>query len=145
MNLFRRLAGLFGGRPGGGRERTLTIYVLSRRCNEPLLGQVDLFNELSQAEESEYSYYTRKVLHTSGERRCFDQVEVQLWFNQDKQLVHHEVTGGRWLDAAEYEAELARFNAPPEEEEAPSPDGSPTEEPPTAGPPSGELSTGEHD
>jgi hypothetical protein len=74
---------------------------------------------LSQTEEGEYAYHTRKVLHTSGERRCFSQVEVNLYFNRDKQLVHHEVEGGRWLDATEYQAELARFNAPPEEPSAP--------------------------
>ncbi|RIK53168.1 MAG: hypothetical protein DCC57_08725, partial [Chloroflexi bacterium] len=85
MNFLKRLANLFGGRPGGGSGRLLTIYVLSRRCNEPIMGTVDLFNEVSQSEDSAYSYYTRKVLHTSGERRCFDQVEVELWFNQNKE------------------------------------------------------------
>jgi hypothetical protein len=117
MNFFRRL---FGGKPTSSAGRMLPIYVLDRRCNEPIAGQVDLFNELSQAEEGEYVYHTRKVLHTSGERRCFSQVEVNLYFDRDKQLVHHEVAGGRWLDATEYQAELARFNAPPEEPAAPS-------------------------
>lgn len=115
MNFLKRLANLFGGRPGGGSGRLLTIYVLSRRCNEPIMGTVDLFNEVSQSEDSAYSYYTRKVLHTSGERRCFDQVEVELWFNQNKEVAHHAVTGGRWLSADEYAAELARFHAPPAE------------------------------
>src|SRR5690606_2455860 len=111
MNFLRRL---FGGRPGGSAGRLLNIYVLHRRCNEPIAGTVDLFNELSQSEDSSYSYYTRKVLHTSGERRCFGQVEVEIWFNQNKEAVHHEVEGGRWLTAEEYEAELARFHTPPD-------------------------------
>jgi hypothetical protein len=117
MNLLKRLATFFGG--GGGPradKRYLTVYVLSRRCNEPISGQVDLLNELSRPDEGDYAYYTRKVLHTSGEKRCFAQVEVNLYFNQDKQVVHHEVEGGRWLTSEEYSAELARFNAPPEEE-----------------------------
>ena len=117
MNLFRRLASLFsGGGAPRADKRYLTIYALSRRCNEPVIGQVDLLNELSKPDEGDYAYYTRKVLHTTGEKRCFAQVEVNLYFNQDKQVVHHEVEGGRWLTSEEYGAELARFNAPPEEE-----------------------------
>lgn len=117
MNFLKRLTQLFGGRAGSSRGRTIPIYVLSRRCNEPVAGSVDLFNELSQSEDSAYTYYTRKVLHTSGERRCFGQVEVQLWLNQNKEIAHHEVEGGRWLTAEEYAVELARFNAPPPDPE----------------------------
>ena len=120
MNFLKRLASLFGG--GGAPssdKRYLTIYALSRRCNEPVSGQVDLLNELSKPDEGEYAYYTRKVLHTTGERRCFSEVEVQLYFDQNKQIVHQEVEGGRWLTSDEYTAELARFNAPlPEEDES---------------------------
>lgn len=118
MNLLKRLASLFsGGGAPRADKRYLTIYVLSHRCNEPISGQVDLLNELSKPDDEQYAYYTRKVLHTSGEKRCFAQVEVHLYFNQDKQVVHHEVEGGRWLTSEEYSAELARFNAPPPEEE----------------------------
>jgi hypothetical protein len=118
MNLLRRLASLFsGGGAPRADKRYLTIYVLSRRCNEPVSGQVDLLNELSRTEEGEYAFFTRKVLHTTGEHRCFSQVEIQLYFNQNKQVVHHEVEGGRWLTSEEYAEELARFNAPPPEEE----------------------------
>ncbi len=98
-------------------KRYLTIYVLSRRCNEPISGQVDLLNELSKPDEGNYAFYTRKVLHTTGEHRCFSQVEINLYFNQDKVVVHHEVEGGRWLTSDEFEVELARFNAPPPEDE----------------------------
>jgi hypothetical protein len=119
MNLFKRLAALFtGGGSPRADSRYLTIYLLSRRCNEPVSGQVDLLNELSASEDSQYTFFTRKVIHTSGQRRCFSQVEASLYFNQSKQVVHHEVEGGRWLTEEEYAQELARFNAPPEEEES---------------------------
>lgn len=111
MNLLRWIGGLFSG--GGGSGRDLPIYVLSRRCNEPIAGQVDLYNELSLDEE-EKGYFCRKVLHTSGESRCFDQVEVNIWFDSRKNLVEHEVVGGRWLSEEEYERELVRFNTPPD-------------------------------
>jgi hypothetical protein len=117
MNFFKRLANLFtGGGRTGSDERMLSIYLLSRRCNEPLIGQIDRLNELSQSEEdADGAYYARKVFRTSGRQRCFDQVEVELWFDTNKRVIRHEVTGGRWLEAAEYEQELARFNAPPDE------------------------------
>lgn len=118
MNFFQRIANLFTGGGGGGDGRFLPIYVLSRRCNEPIAGQLDILNELSLAEDDgDATYYGRKVLHTSGEQRCFDQVEILLWFGQNKQLLRHEVSGGRWLDKEEYEAEVIRFNTPPEEPE----------------------------
>ncbi|MEX1018530.1 MAG: hypothetical protein WDZ49_02670 [Litorilinea sp.] len=117
MNLIRWFAGLFSGGGGGSKNgRILPVYVLSRRCNEPIAGQVDLYNELSLDEE-ETGYFCRKVLHTSGESRCFDQVEVSIWFDNRKNMTEHEVSGGRWLSEAEYEQELVRFHAPPEEDD----------------------------
>ncbi len=63
MNLFKRLAGLFSG--GGGTSaggRYLTIYLLSRRCNEPVSGQVDTLNELSQSDDARVH-----LLHAQGD------------------------------------------------------------------------------
>ena len=112
MNFLKKL---FGGSRGGD-DRQLPIYVMSHRCREPIEGKVDLFNELSGADEDN-GYYVRKVLHTSGRNRCFDQVEVELWFNGKKEIAERSVSGGRWLTAEEYAEELAILNAPPEEEE----------------------------
>lgn len=95
----------------------MAIYVLSKRCNEPLSAEVDTLNALSGSDDGDASYYTRKVIQGTGKNRCFTQVEVELWFNSQRVLLRHAVTGGRWLTAEEYEAELERFNAPPEEEE----------------------------
>lgn len=111
MGFFQRLASLFGGRPQAANRRHLPIYVLSHRCREPIAAQVDLMNELSLAEEGGPPYFTRKVLHSSGRNRCFDQVEVQLWLDANKQVVSHEVTGGRWLTEEEYHQALAEQEA----------------------------------
>lgn len=167
MGLFKWLGSLFGG--GGapsGDKRYLTIYALSRRCNEPVSGQVDLLNELSRSDEGDYAYFTRKVLHTSGERRCFSQVDISLYFNQDKHVIKHEVEGGRWLTSEEYDTEFARFNAPlPEEESdedeqtassdaaapvdsatpAPAPASDPASPPPAGNPPTANQPTEEND
>jgi hypothetical protein len=117
MSFLKRLASIFTGGGQGGDRRWLTIYVLSRRCNEPISAEVDLLNSLSQAEEDDATFYTRKVLQGTGAKRCFTQVEVELWFDSNRKLLRNEVHGGRWLTQEEYDAELARFNAPPEEDE----------------------------
>jgi hypothetical protein len=117
MSILKRLASLFTGKSSSG-GRNLTIYVLSRRCNEPLSAEVDTLNALSGSDDGDASYYTRKVIQGTGRNRCFGQVEVELWFNSQRVLLRHAVSGGRWLTAEEYETELERFNAPPEEDEA---------------------------
>lgn len=117
MSFLSRFTNLFKG--GGSGNRLLNVYALSKRCNEPVAGQVDLFNELSRTEDdSDSTFYTRKVLHTSGEKRCFDQVEVHLWFDRSKRVARYEVDGGRWLEEDEFEAELVRFRTPPEEDQS---------------------------
>lgn len=116
MSIWSRLSKMITGGAGGGPDnRTQNIFVLSQRCREPIAGQVDLLNELSRTEDDGAEFYSRKVLHTSGDNRCFDQVEVNLWFDRNKRIVNHEVSGGRWLEADEYAAELARFSAPPQD------------------------------
>ena len=116
MSFLRNLANLFTG-GSRGDERMLPIYVLSLRCNEPLAADVDLLSALSEADEDDAAYYTRKVLQGSGRNRCFAQVEVELWFDRNKKLIRNKVSGGRWLTLSEYESERERFNAPPAEDE----------------------------
>lgn len=119
MNIFKRIANFFQGGGTTRNNRYFPIYVLSRRCREPLVGQIDLLNELSLTEEDDDTLYTRKVLHTSGRTRCFDQVEVLLWFDKNKQLLRQEVWGGTWLEAEEYERTEAEFQARLAEAETP--------------------------
>lgn len=119
MSFFKKLAQLFTGGGSASNRRMLTIYVLSRRCNEPLSADIDLLNSLSQSEEDDATYYTRKVIQSSGANRCFSQVEVELWFDAARNLSRHAVQGGTWLTEAEYAAEVERFNRPPEEDDEP--------------------------
>ncbi len=115
MSVLKKLASFFAG-GGGGGSRALPIYVFSNRCREPIAAEIDLVNSLSRDEENDNEYYTRKVLQGSGKNRCFTQVEVEIWFDRNKNVSRYEVNGGRWLSAEEFEEELVRFNAPPEEE-----------------------------
>ena len=116
MSFLKKLASLFSG-GGGGGNRNYPIYVFSTRCREPIMAEIDLVNSLSRDDEKDNQFYTRKVLQGSGKNRCFTQVEVEIWFDRGKKVSHYEVTGGRWLTAEEYDEELIRFNAPPEEED----------------------------
>ena len=115
MSFLKKLASFFSG-GGGGGSRALPIYIFSNRCREPITADIDLVNSLSRDEENDNEYYTRKVLQGSGKNRCFTQVEVEIWFDRNKNVSRYEVSGGRWLSEEEYEEELVRFNAPPEEE-----------------------------
>ena len=117
MRFLKKLVSLFSG-GGGGDNRALPIYVFSTRCREPIMAEIDLVNSLSRDEESDDKYYTRKVLQGSGKNRCFTQVEVEIWFDRGKKVSHYEVTGGRWLTQEEYQEELIRFEAPPEDQDS---------------------------
>lgn len=116
MGFFRRLGALFGGKPPQSEDRFLPVYLLSLRCREPIAGRIDLMNEISSAEESDAVWYARKVFHGSGKSRCFDQVEVQVWLDDNRKLRRHEVTGGRWLTAVEYQQAVAEASAREQEE-----------------------------
>lgn len=116
MSFLKRILSLFSGGGQGADRNLFPVYVLSHRCQEPIHAQIDLRNSLSQSDDEDRLYFTRKVLQGSGAKRCFASVEVALWFDGNRTLVRHEVTGGRWLTPEEYETELARFHAPEEEE-----------------------------
>ncbi len=118
MSLFDSLKKLFSGGSGGASQssrQAFTIYVQDHRCGEPVQGEVNMLNELSKGDDNA-EFYVRKVLHTTGKKRCFSQVEVELWFDTRRNFLRHQITGGKWLTADEYTAALERFNAPPEEE-----------------------------
>ncbi len=110
MNLLDTIKSLFQPRARADR-RYLTVYLLNFRCTEPISAQIDLYNDLSPDETGRKgaSFYVRKILSTSGVQRCYDTNEVQIWLDSRRRVVEHEVTGGKWLDAAAFEEEMVRF------------------------------------
>ncbi len=107
MGFWHRLRSMFQG--GGSASRFLDIYILNFRCKEPLATRIDLYNDLSPAEEGTGVYFVRKVLTTSGANRCFSANEIQLWLDRNRKIVNLEVEGGKWLTREEYEVELEAF------------------------------------
>jgi hypothetical protein len=116
MGFFDKLRSIFGGAPA--TERYLHVYVYSNRCRSALAGRIDTMNELSPADvdtaasaeadggsgaPSDAKWYVRKVFSTDGRDRCFDNVEVRVWLDGNKRIIHYEVTGGLWLEYDEYE------------------------------------------
>lgn len=110
MGILKGIRNFFQAGTGSSR-RHLIIYVLNFRCNEPISAQIDLYNDLSPAEEErkDVSFYVRKILSTSGSQRCYDTNEVQVWLDGRRRVVDYEVAGGKWLEAEDYQVEMARF------------------------------------
>lgn len=107
MGFLKKLSSLLSG--GGAREDNGNIhreYVRCKRCGEKLLVRVDLRNELTPTyEEGEGAYYVRKGLVGSGKARCFQTIEVELYFDANRQFVSRYVTGGEFITREEFEAQ----------------------------------------
>jgi len=77
------------------------IVAKCNRCGETLRSRIDLRNDLSaEYDEADHTtFFCRKTL--MGEGRCFQRVEVELTFNQDRRLIlSREITGGQFVEEA---------------------------------------------
>jgi hypothetical protein len=92
------LKNLFGG--GGSakpEKRYYTFNIKCNRCGEIIEGRIDLDNDLSLEYEDDKSYYiVRKGL--VGNNRCFQQVEVEMKFTSDRQLIEQQAQGGKFVE-----------------------------------------------
>lgn len=104
MGLLKQIASLFGG----GEEKEGNIhreYVRCSRCGETIAVRVNLESELSpQYESTEGAYYVRKGVFGSGKTRCFQMIEVELYFDTERNLVSRYVSGGEFITKEEFEA-----------------------------------------
>lgn len=105
MGLLKRIASsLFGG---GGREEEDVHweYVRCSRCGEKIPVRIDLRNELTpQYEEGEGAYYVRKGVVGSGQSRCFQTIEVELFFDSSRRLTSRYISGGEFITKEEFYA-----------------------------------------
>ena len=83
-----------------GQESTAEywVYVRCKRCGEPIKTRVDLQNHLSQNDEG--GYVVNKTL--VGNQRCFERIEVTLYFNSRRELIDQSISRGEFITAEEY-------------------------------------------
>jgi hypothetical protein len=76
------------------------FYVRCTRCDETLVGRVDMRNELSRRDDAN-GFFVRKRL--IGNKRCFNPVDVVLYFDANRQITEREIEGGEFIRADEHE------------------------------------------
>jgi hypothetical protein len=105
MNFLRKLFG--GGADRGGDKEGMYFYVRSQRSGEVIQVRLHRFNDLSLTEDGR-GYYVRKLATGS---RGYDQVELELHFDQKRNFLSANITGGDLVERADYEAFLAQQEA----------------------------------
>lgn len=96
MDFLRRL---FGG-GGGDDSKGMYVYVRPRGCDEVVRVRIDRYNDLSLSDDGE-TYWVHKYVRGT---KCFQQVEVDLFFDKNRQLQNSEVAGGSLVSEEEYNA-----------------------------------------
>ena len=93
MNLIKRLFSAPASQQSGFHAFT----VKCKRCGETVSGRVNLNNDLSLNYEGQREiYFVHKVL--IGEGKCFQQIEVELKFDENKQLLEKHIHGGTFVE-----------------------------------------------
>jgi len=110
MNFLKRI---FGGGSSGGAKATgdpngLYFYVRPRGCEEVVRVRIDRNNDLSASDTGDQLWVHKYVRGTT----CFQQVELDLYFNNNRQLSNSEVQGGALVTEAEYQAWVDKAQGP---------------------------------
>jgi hypothetical protein len=99
MSFFQRLGNLFKPQGSPPARKVQTVTVQCNRCGEVITAALDLRNDMS-AEYDENTgattFVTRKLL--MGRQRCFQQIEVTLFFDGKQRLTSKEVHGGKFVE-----------------------------------------------
>ena len=78
------------------------FYVRCARCGETLEGRVDMRNELSHRDDSDGFLVRKRVM---GSKRCFNPIDVVLYFDAGRRLESREIHGGEFITAEDHEAD----------------------------------------
>jgi hypothetical protein len=89
------LKNLFSGTPPQHEKHYYVFQVKCNRCGEVIEGRIDLNNDLSLNEEGD-GYLVRKSL--MGSNRCFQQIEVEMTFSPQRELIEKNITGGKFVE-----------------------------------------------
>lgn len=102
MSFLKKIVGAFFPSGGASSDGAMRVYVRCNACKEALMTRIDLRNDLSLADDD--SYLTRKVI--IGNAGCYRPIEVTLHFDSRRSITEKEITGGTFITAEEYEAEI---------------------------------------
>lgn len=86
------------------------LYVRPTGCEEVIQVRLNPRNDLTISEQG--GYFVQKVAR--GTHRCFNPVEMTLYFDQSRKLTNNDISGGELVEAAEYtawQAKLAQIKA----------------------------------
>jgi hypothetical protein len=88
---------LFSGDTAKPEKHYYVFHVKCNRCGEIIEGRVDLDNDLSLDYEGDSTvYFVRKGL--IGNNRCFQQIEVEMKFTANRELIEQQATGGQFTN-----------------------------------------------
>ena len=88
---------LFSGSSSRSTASLYSFKVKCNRCGERIEGHVNLSNDLSvEYEDNREVFFVRKMLMGSG--HCFQQIEVEMKFNADRNLLEKQVHGGQFVE-----------------------------------------------
>jgi hypothetical protein len=103
MGLFKKLSRLLAP-PAKQDKRAYWLNVQCNRCGEKIKSRVDLYNDLSPIyNETGVTFFCRKVL--IGQQRCYQKVEVEMSFDERRQLTDRQISGGKFITEEEFTAE----------------------------------------
>lgn len=92
MGFFKKL---FSSKPAHVENNFFPIKVKCNRCGEVIEGRVNMANDLSLNDGGD-GYFVRKSLLGNG--RCFQQVEVELTFDLNRNLLNRQAVGGVFVE-----------------------------------------------
>ena len=93
---------LFGGMSSGS-DAGLYYYVRPTGSQEVVRVRINRNNDLSATDEGNGFWVHKVVMGT----KSFQRVELDLYFNQNRQLTKSEVSGGELVKEADYNAWVA--------------------------------------
>jgi hypothetical protein len=115
MDIFKRLFGGGGSGASGNRSsgdpNGLYFYVKPNGCDEIVRVRIDRNNDLSLDDDNK-SYVVHKLARGT---KCFQTVEVDLYFDQNRRLVNSELQHGVMVTEDDYQAWIAQSTAPTNE------------------------------
>ena len=93
------LKNLFGGGGSSRDKRSLYLYVRPKRCDKLVAVRIDLYNDLSLADEGS-GYFVRKIAQAA---RCPFPAELMLYFDKNRKLTNSTIENGEFVSEEEYD------------------------------------------